>query len=240
MTLNCVITDDEPIAQNIIEDYIGMVPDLHLTARCQDAMETLRVLRNNPVDLLFIDIQMPEISGLDFIRSLRTCPMVIFTTAYPSHAVEGFELDAVDYLVKPISFERFLKATDKVFARLAPAVSNHVTPIEKTNKNYFFIRSNLGYIRIDYNKILYIEGLENYIRIVCEDKTVISLNTMKFIANMLPPSLFIRIHRSHIINLEKVDSLHDHSFRIRDKTLIIGKSYRKTVLDYIKRDLLEN
>jgi DNA-binding LytR/AlgR family response regulator len=237
MKLNCVITDDEPIAQNIIEDYVNMVPGLRVLARCQDAMETLSVLHNNQVDVLFIDIQMPEINGLDFIRSLKKPPMVIFTTAYPSHAIDGFELDAIDYLVKPVSLERFLKAADKIFARsgmLETGPALHASPPNpEPSKKYFFIRSNPGFIKIEYNKILYIEGLENYIRIICEDKTVISLNTMKTTENMLP-SGFIRIHRSFIINLDKVDALHDNTFKIHDKSLVIGKSYRKIVLDLIK------
>jgi len=240
MKLNCVITDDEPIAQNIIEDYVNMVPGLTVLARCQDAMETLAVLHNNPVDVLFIDIQMPEINGLDFIRSLKKTPMVIFPTAYPSHAIDGFELDAVDYLVKPVSLERFLKAADKIFARYGIAENTQPVNVQyaetSNTKKYFFIRSNLGFVKIEYNRILYIEGLENYIRIICEDKTVVSLNTMKSIESMLPSPNFIRIHRSFIINLDKVDALHDNTFRIQDKSLIIGKSYRKPVLDMIKSD----
>ncbi|MCW3120907.1 MAG: two component transcriptional regulator, LytTR family [Flavipsychrobacter sp.] len=231
MNLNCVITDDEPIALEILEDYIRLVPGLNLVAKCRNAMETLTVLRQNEVDVLFIDIQMPEISGLDFIRSLTKRPAVVFTTAFPNYAIDGFEVDAVDYLLKPISIERFLRAIDKVFGRTA---QNESEQKQLPDKKFFFIKSNTDLVKIEYETILYIEGLENYVKIHCETKTIISFSTMKNMEDILTPHRFLRIHRSFLINLNKVSSVQNNSFRIDTTDLIIGKSYRKTVSEVLK------
>jgi len=244
MILNCVVTDDEPIAIEIVEDYIKMVPSLHLQATCHDAIETFSALHKGNVDVLFIDIQMPEVNGLDFIRSLKKAPMVVFTTAYPNYALDGYELDAVDYLLKPISIERFFKTVDKLFARAATQ-QNIAPPAPQTNgniltaKNYFFIKSNTGYIRVPFDKILHIEGLENYIKIVCDDRTILSLNTMKYAETILPPERFLRIHRSCIINLDRVDSFKDNTFKLKDKQWVVGKSYRKVVTDFLKSHCMD-
>ncbi len=238
MILNCIITDDEPIAIEIIEDYIQLIPGLQMQTTCTDALDTFEALRKNDADVLFIDIQMPGISGLDFIRSLKKPPLVVFTTAYPNYALEGFELDAVDYLLKPISIERFLKTTDKLFAR-KNIVNKQQTIEVPTEKKSFFIKSNSGYARIAFNKILYVEGLENYIKIVCADKTIVSLNTMKNAESMLPPEKFLRIHRSHIINLDKVETYKENTFKILDKQLVVGKSYRKSIVEFLKNNRLE-
>ncbi len=231
MKLNCLITDDEPIAQEIIEGYVKMLPELHLVGTCSNAIETLSAIRNNHVDLLLIDIQMPEINGIDLIRSLHKVPMVIFTTAYPSFAIDGFELDAVDYLLKPVSLERFLKSIEKVYARMRRGKQPMETSAEKTMiaRTFFFIKSDSGLTRIDYQEILYIEGLENYIKIVCESRTVISLHTMKAIESVLPVENFLRIHRSYIVNMNKVERVKDYFFRIRNVSLQTGKSYRKSI-----------
>lgn len=238
MILNCIVTDDEPIAIEIIEDYIQLIPGLKLQTTCTDTMDTFEALRKNDADVLFIDIQMPGISGLDFIRSLKNPPLVVFTTAYPNYALDGFELDAVDYLLKPISIERFLKTVDKLFARKSTENQMQIatTSIEKKS---FFIKSNSGYARIEFNEILYVEGLENYIKIVCADKTVVSLNTMKYAESILPAEKFIRIHRSHIINLDKVETYKENSFKIMDKQLVVGKSYRKTITEFLKSNYSE-
>jgi len=236
MKLNCIITDDEPIALEIVEGYVKMLPELNLVARCTNAVETFTALRSHHVDLLFIDIQMPEISGLDVIRSLQKVPLIIFTTAYPSFAIDGFDLDAVDYLLKPISLERFLKSIEKVYSRIEknqhalPAVIRHT----RADRKFFFIKSDAGLIRIDYDQILYIEGLENYIKIVSENKTVVTLHTMKAIEKVLPAENFLRIHRSYIVNMNKVESVKDYLFKIKNINLQTGKSYRKSIQAILK------
>lgn len=231
MKLNCVITDDEPIALEILEDYARLIPELNMVAKCRNAMETLTVLRQNEVDVLFIDIHMPEITGLDFVRSLKKKPAIIFTTAYPNYAIDGFEVDAIDYLLKPISIERFLRAMDKVYMR----TTQKETEVRQTHdKPFFFIKSNTDLIKVEYDSILYIEGLENYVKIHCEHKTIISFSTMKNMEDMLAAQRFLRIHRSYLINLNKVSSVKNHIFRVGNIDLVTGKSYRKTVSDVLK------
>jgi len=233
--LCCVITDDEPIALEILEDYINMVPGLTLVAKCANAMETIAVLRSHHVDILFIDIQMPGISGVEFIRSLKNPPAVIFTTAYPNYAVEGFDLDATDYLLKPIPVDRFLKAVNKVFSKKnnAAAVADVAVP-QAAAKNLLFVKADQRLINVAYDDILFIEGLENYVRIHCKDRSIVSLNTMKSIEELLPDFPFLRIHRSYIVNLTKVDSVHNNIFNIGKRQLQVGKSYKKAIGEILK------
>ncbi len=234
MNLQCVITDDEPIAQEILEDYINMVPGLQLVAKCKNAMETLTVLRHSRVDILFIDIKMPEVSGLEFVRSLKNPPVIIFTTAYPNYAVDGFDLDAADYLLKPISIDRFLKAINKVFLQN----NNPETVVTDKSighkRHFLFVKSDKGLIKLNYNDIDYIEAMENYVRIYLKDKIIVSPGTMKNIEDILPSALFIRIHRSYIVNLEKVAFVQNNIFTIGNKNLVVGKNYRKVVSEILK------
>jgi len=239
MNLKCLITDDEPIALEIMEDYISQVPGLMLAGKCKNAMETMSFLRKETIDVLFLDIQMPGINGIDYIRSVKNPPAVIMTTAFPQYAMDGYELDVVDYLLKPISFDRFLKAIDKLFNRniSASLPGSQESQPPKPTANYFFIRSNLDFIKVAYAEVLYIEGLENYVRIFCETQTITSLGTMKHMEEILPVQSFIRIHRSYIVNLEKVSGIYNYLFRIGNKEFNIGKSYRKAVLDRLKNYL---
>ena len=239
MILNCVVTDDEPVARDILEEYISMLPELELVAKCSNAVETFSVLNNNEIDVLFIDIKMPEINGIDFIKSLKTTPYVIFTTAYSSYAIEGFEVDAVDYLMKPISYERFLKSVEKVYSRYKNENPNHnLINKNDTNPSFFFIKSDAGLARIDYDKIQYIEGMENYIKIVCDNKTIVSLTTMKSIESLLPNANFLRIHRSFIVNMNVVDRVWDFNFYINNKAIQVGKSYKKSIQEILKNKYL--
>ena len=229
MILNCVITDDEPIAQDILEDYIRMVPGLELVTRCKNAMETMTALRNNDIDILFLDIRMPGINGLEFVRSLSNPPAIIFTTAFPQYAVEGFDLEATDYLLKPISVDRFLKAVYKVFDK------NLILKSPSEKDSFFFIKSDKGMVRIAYSDILYIESLENYVMVHNKGKTIISPSTMKAMEELLPSFAFLRIHRSYIINLANVELVKANGVQIGNKMLVIGKSYRKAVLNMLQK-----
>lgn len=232
MTLNCVITDDEPIAQEILEEYVRMIPGLNLVAKCRNATDTLQVLREHCVDILFMDIQMPGISGLDLVRSLKERPAIIFTTAYPNYAIDGYDVDAVDYLLKPISIDRFLRAVNKVYERTTNVEQE--TRQTGSNKTFFFIKSNTDLVKIEYDSILYIEGLENYVRIHCDNRNVISFSTMKNMEDILAQHGFLRIHRSYIINLNRVTSVQSHSFKIGSTELAVGKSYRKAVAEVLR------
>ncbi len=232
MKLNCVITDDEPIAQEILEDYIRLVPGLCLVAKCKNAMETMDVLRANEVDILFIDIQMPGINGIDFVRSLKARPSVVFTTAFPNYAIDGFDVDAIDYLLKPVSIDRFLRAVDKVYNQ-TPKKATETTV--QSARDFFFIKSNTDLVKVAFDSILYIEGLENYVKIYCEQqKQIISFSTMKNMEELLSAHRFLRIHRSYIINLNKVNAVQSNTFKIGAAELPIGKSYRKPVSDVLK------
>jgi DNA-binding LytR/AlgR family response regulator len=228
MILQCVITDDEPIAIEILEDYIRMAPGLKLIAQCKNATETLPVLQQQKVDLLFLDIKMPIISGLDLIRSLQAPPATILTTAFPDYALEGFELNVVDYLLKPISFERFLRAVSKLTTRYThPLLAEQ--PVD-----FLFARADGGLVKVTHTDILYVEGLENYVRIHTKDKVIVCLSTMKSIEESLPRRSFLRIHRSYIVNLNMVELIRQHTFQIGRKNLVVGKSYRKVVAETLK------
>lgn len=202
-TLKCIAIDDEPLALKLIEGYISRVSTLELIQTFDDAVSGAEFLRNNKVDILFLDINMPDISGVDLARSLANKPFIIFTTAYKKFAYEGFELEAVDYLLKPIEFSRFSKAVQK-----ATALYQQKNQVKAPENEFLFVRSEYRMLKIDINTIEYIEGLEDYIKIhIINSKPVLTLMTMKSAMEKLPASKFKRIHRSYIIATGKVVSI---------------------------------
>ena len=242
--MRCIAVDDEPIALEIIRDYIGMVPGLELAGLCSNAMEALDILRKRSIDLVFLDIRMPGISGLQLIRSLPRLPAIVLTTAYPDYALEGFELDVVDYLLKPVAMDRFLRAVNKVESVYATRMgigvasdSGSTSPgagaggagVERPAPSFIFVRSGGAMVRVELDDILHVEGLENYVRIHFMGRSLIALSTMKEMEESLPSALFLRIHRSTIVNLARVEQVRNHSFRVGDQMLAVGKSYRKIV-----------
>ena len=234
MNLHCIITDDEPIALEILENFILQVPGLHLAGKCKDAMETFALMRSVNADVLFMDIQMPGLNGINYIRSLRNPPAIVLTTAFPGFAIDAYELDVTDYLLKPFGFERFLKAVDKVISKVTPkdvpvlAVSAHVVT------TCLFVKSNNEHINVNFCDILYLQAMENYVQIHLENKVITALTTMKNIEYKLPQKTFLRIHKSYIVNLEKVESVKNYVFRIGKKEIDTGNSYRKHVLSFLK------
>lgn len=211
--VKCVAIDDEPPALKLIQQYVSRIPNLNLVYTFDDAVTGAEFLRNNTVDILFIDINMPDISGIDLVRSLEVKPLVIFTTAYKKFAFDGFELDAVDYLLKPIEFSRFLKAAQKAVAMLQQNLPRQTGP------DFLFVRSEYRLLKIDINTIECIEGLEDYIKIhISKERPVLTLMTMKAVLEKLPPSKFRRIHRSYIIATSKVVSILN-----KKVTLVSGK-----------------
>ncbi len=233
MKHKCLIVDDEPLALDVLEGYIQKVPSLQLVARCSNAMEAMKALRKNEVHILFLDIQMPEISGLDFLKSLKNPPAVIFTTAYSEYAIDGFNLDAVDYLLKPISFDRFLKAVNKTTALL----SHEGAERESVKDNdHIFVKSDKKLIKIGLDEILYIEGLKDYVMIFTPAARIITLMTMKTLEEKLPSDRFVRIHRSYIISLDKMKSVTGNSVDIMGKSIPIGKLYRDPFMKLVERD----
>lgn len=236
MIIKTIIVDDEPLALDIIESFVEKMPNLKLVARCDNAIEAMEVLKREEVDLMFLDIQMPQISGIDFLKSLRNPPAVVFATAFPDYALDGFELDAVDYLLKPISLDRFMKAVSKV-SEIIQIRKQGTDTIEEIGDDYFFVKADKKLIKVNFTDILYIEGLKDYVIIRLEGSRIIALQTMKSLEEKLQTSHFRRVHRSYIVNLERIIALDGNSLEIMEKGAVknipIGKNYRDELLALI-------
>ena len=230
--IHCLIVDDEPPAREILKQYIAGVEALELAGTCSNAVEAVSFLKENAVDLLLLDIQMPQLLGTNFIRTLKNPPKVIFTTAYRKYAVEGFELDAVDYLLKPISFERFLKAVNKVLQlNISSAQAMPTSAIKKEKQNeksnsFLYFRAERKMVKVFFRDILYIEGLKDYIRIVTDNKTIVTKYVLSTLEEMLPANEFLRIHKSYIVAIYKIDSYNADTIHIAKHELPIGRLYK--------------
>jgi two-component system, LytTR family, response regulator len=230
--ITCLIVDDEPPALDVIEKYIASVHNLELAGSCADAVEALNFLRQQTIDLLFLDIQMPNLLGTDLIRTLKNPPKVIFTTAYRKFAVEGFELDAVDYLLKPISFERFLKAVNKVMETSLKAAENNDGYYDYQNglQNAFItLRADRKNIKVLLDDILYIESLKDYIKVVTTSKNIVTKQSISSIEEALPKNNFVRVHRSFIVAINKIESFTNDTIEIAKHELPISRMYRHEV-----------
>jgi DNA-binding LytR/AlgR family response regulator len=220
-TIRCLAADDERLALRLLKRHIEKLPQLELVASCEDAFAVMEVLQKEQVDLMFLDIQMPELTGFEMLRSLRKPPLAIMITAFQDHALEGYELDVVDYLIKPISFERFAQAVQKAQERLRKAA-----PVE-SEKDHFFVRSDYKLIKVPYDEIRYIEGLAQYVKIHTSGKTHVVHKTLKDMQSILPVSRFFRVHRSYIISLQRITAVFGNTVEIEEKQIPIGKSYRE-------------
>lgn len=236
MTIKTIIVDDEPLALDVIEAFVMKMPNLELVAKCENALEAMEVLKTKEVDLMLLDIQMPQITGIEFLKSLRNPPLAVFTTAFAEYALEGFELDAVDYLLKPISLDRFMKAINKVSERIQIKKQGNTT-IEEIGDDYFFVKSDKKLIKIAFNEIIYIEGLKDYVIIRMENSRVIALQTMKSLEDKLQSLNFRRVHRSYIVNVDKIIAIDGNDLEVMEKGQVklipIGKNYRDELLDLI-------
>ncbi|WP_420552463.1 LytR/AlgR family response regulator transcription factor [Tenacibaculum aiptasiae] len=222
----CVIVDDEPIAREIIASFVNKVPNLELLTSCNNATEAIQVMQKNKVDLFFLDINMPEITGLSLAKIIGQKSKVIFTTAYRDYAVDGFNLNVVDYLLKPIAFERFFEAIQKVTKN-----NNTLSLIEESpQKEFMFIRSDRKMVKINFNEIIYIESLGDYVKIFLSQTNIVTRETMNNIENKLPQNNFVRIHRSYIISLDKISSYTNEFIEINKKALPISRSYKESTL----------
>lgn len=235
MKINCVIVEDEPLARNLITDYVNKVPTLNLIEACSNPLAAIEVLRKNKVDLLFLDVQMPEITGITLLKSLHTKPMVILTTAYSEYALEGYELDVVDYLLKPITFERFLRAVDKAAQRMDNSQPAPIQEIPSQDAGFVFVKDGTKLVKIKLDDILYVEGLKDYVTIHTPSQKVVSLQRLKALETQLPSDKFIRIHNSFIVSLAAIDVVHKGEVQIGDKYIPIGDTYRKAFKDFIDR-----
>ena len=234
--IRTIIVDDEPLALDILESYIMKAPEIELVARCNNALEANSILKTEKVDLMFLDIQMPQISGVEFLKTLSNPPAVIFTTAYPDYAIEGYELNVMDFLLKPISFDRFVKAVNKATEKLSKSGSETNNKSDNT-EDFFFIKADKKLVKVNFDDIIYIEGLKDYVIIRCEQNRIITLQTMKSLEDRLPAGIFKRVHRSYIVNLNKILALDGSILEVMEKgqtkILPIGKNYKDELLDLI-------
>ena len=238
--INAIIVDDEPLAQDILETYLAKIPQIELIAKCDNAFEANHVLSAQDVDLMFLDINMPQLTGTEFLKGLTDPPVTIFTTAYPNYALEGFELNALDYLVKPISSERFLTACNRAIeqAELKQKAKAGEVVEEKSGADFFFVKADKKLVRVNLVDIVYIEGLKDYVIIRMPDDRVITLQTMKSLDERLPNKDFQRIHRSYIVNMNRIEALHGNMVEVKEKgkttSLPVGKSYREVLAKRIE------
>lgn len=228
--INCVIVDDEVMAREILTSFVAKITNLHLIKSCKNAMEAIEVVNKNQIDLLFLDINMPDISGLSLAKSINKKTKIIFTTAYREYAIDGFDLQAVDYLLKPIAFDRFLQAVNKFFETISIKTSAE-KKLEKLEKNDFiFVRSDRKMVKISFDEILYVESLSDYIKIYLSDKIVVTRETISNIETKLPTNDFFRVHRSYIVNKNKIHSYTNEFIEIDKKAISISRTYKENVL----------
>jgi DNA-binding LytR/AlgR family response regulator len=224
--IRCLIIDDEPLARQLMESHVRQIKNLQLVTACETAIEAFEILHREQIDLLFLDIQMPGITGLNFLRSLKNPPRVIFTTAFMEYAVDAFELDAIDYLLKPVTFERFMKAIQK--AGISKDV-NYNTFHTTAEDQAIFLKIDKRLVRIPHADIFYVEGLGDYIKVITARSTHVSYFSLGKIAGLLPDQQFLRIHKSFIINLRHIQFVEGNLVRILDKELPVGITYKEAL-----------
>ena len=231
--LRCLAIDDEPLALELLEDNIRQVPFLQLAGKCNNALEAMQFLKEQPVDLIFLDIQMPGLTGLQFIQSLTQRPMIILITAYEKFALQGFNLDVVDYLVKPVPFDRFLKACNKAWELHSLRSKKNET---STTPVYFFVNVDYSLLKVEFNDIQWVEGLKDYIKINLKSSSrpVVTRMSMKAMEDQLPPSKFLRIHKSYIVSIASITSIRKNSVFVGTVELPVGDSYKDALNSLIK------
>lgn len=232
-TVKCLIVDDEPMARDVIRRYIEQIPSLQISGEFGNAIDATLYLQKNMVDMIFLDIKMPQLSGTDFVRSLRNVPKIIFTTAHKEYAHEGYELDVIDYLLKPIRFDRFLRAVNKAFPQRqqeSETGASLVTYDTKFASPFIYVRVDRKMIKILLDDILYIESNKDYVKVFTADSTIITRQTISSVEAMLSENKFFRIHRSYIVSLDKIRSFTPEIVEVGSKELPIGKLYRHSFL----------
>lgn len=228
--ISCIIVDDEPMAREILSSFVAKIPHLELIKTCSNAMEAFDIVNNSHIDLIFLDINMPEVSGLCLAKSINKKSKLIFTTAYREYAVDGFDLQAVDYLLKPIAFDRFLQSVNKFFELTNTSLPAN-SSTEKTPKNDFiFVRADRKMLKVTFSDILYIESLSDYIKIHTKETTIVTRETISNIETKLPQNEFLRIHRSFIVAISQVTSYTNEYVEIGKKAISISRSYKDSVL----------
>ncbi|GAA4230768.1 LytTR family DNA-binding domain-containing protein [Postechiella marina] len=232
-TISCLIIDDESIARDVISNHLSKINNIKIVACCKNAIEAFSYINNNKIDLVFLDINMPEISGISFAKSINKDVKIIFTTAYRDYAVEGFELQAVDYLLKPIAFDRLLKAINtyfNVYSNTSKKLKNLVD-----ENNFMFVRADRIMVKIDFNTIIYIESYSDYIKIHLKNKTIVTRETITAVEAKLPKLMFLRIHRSYIISINNITSFTNEQITINNTSLPISRSYKQQVIACLEK-----
>jgi len=242
--MKCIAIDDEPLALELMEDFCCKVVFLELVATCENAIEAMDVLKKEHVDVMFVDINMPQITGLDFIKSLINPPIIIFTTAYSEHAVTGYELDAVDYLVKPIPFNRFLKAANKAKeiyeARksMYQSGNNIIVPSLSDTSDYIMIKVEYSTVKVNLNDILYVEGVRDYVKLKLTNNFFLTRSSMKNIEEKLPSTNFVRVHKSYLISLSKIEKIENNRIVYGQKRIPVGEQYKENFYNIINKKRL--
>lgn len=240
MEVKCIAIDDEPLALEIITAYIGKVPFLKLLKTFDNAIDSIDYIKKNKVDLMFLDIEMESLSGIQLIHALKDRPAVIFTTAFDSYAVEGFELDAADYLLKPISFERFVKSVDKVYNKLFSAQTKKENQGQtsvrvSSSGNYIFVKTENRLQKVAFSEILYIEGQGDYLKIVTPTARIMTLQNFKRFEETLPPENFIRVHKSYLVAINKIESITRNRIKIGNTLIPVSDSYKNAFYEAISK-----
>lgn len=241
MKINCIAIDDEPLALDIIKDYCSKIAFLDLLKTFDNAIESIEYIRSNKVDLIFLDIQMEELTGIQLMNALKRRPFVIFTTAYERYAIQGFELDVVDYMLKPISFERFIKGVNKVFERMQIDVGSAKPENDKAKPaeaSFFFVKTETRMERVENNDVLYVEGMGDYWRIVTKTRRIMTLMNARKLEEILHEPQFCRVHKSFFIALDKIESIERNRIKIGDQYIPVSETYHKAFFDLVERKKL--
>jgi DNA-binding LytR/AlgR family response regulator len=228
--ISCLILEDEPLAAEVLEDYINQVPFLELKGKCMDAIYALEILQNQAIDLIFLDIHLPKIKGIDFVKTLRNPPKIIVTSAYPEYALQGYELNVVDYLLKPIEWSRFLTAVNKLEQMVEVKNNPHSPASSQQDRAHLFFNVNKRMVKVFLDEILYIESLKEYIRITTPNKSILTKYQLNEIEELLTRNHFLRIHRSYIVAKSKIDTFSATDVEIGTKQLPIGRNYKDDVI----------
>lgn len=236
--MNCIAIDDEPLALDLLKDYTDKIPFLKLERTFSNPIEGLSYLQENKVDMVFLDVELPYVNGIEFVKCLQSRPQVIFTTAFEKYALAGYDLEITDYLMKPIMFERFLKATNKAYNlnKLSKNESHRTdfpAPEKENQPDFILVKTGYSTLKVNLNDILYIEGLKDYIKIHLAGKTILTLNSLKKFQEILPESRFVRVHRSFIVPLEKIDSIQRNRIVIGKSFIPVGENYKNSFKDTI-------
>ncbi len=233
MAIKCIIVDDEPLAIEIVESYVARIEELELTGTFRNAIQAFAFLQQHPVDLIFLDIQMPKLSGIDFLRTLKNPPKVIFTTAFRDYALDGFELEVVDYLLKPIPFDRFLKAVGKVMHQPSTATQK----AESVPDDYVYFKVDKKMVKTKMTDVLYIESIKDYVKVKTGEKEIITQQKISYLEESLPREQFLRIHRSFIVNVDKIDAYSATDIEIGKHSIPIGRNYKNDVLKVLAKNV---